>query len=130
MPTRRTVLVAGTALAAVAAVGGGTALVLGRRTLPLTLAALQPLVGTRFAVEDAAGAAGATRTELTLTGLTGVRGGEARHDAFRLLLVADQPVHLPGAIRTFTHADGDLVLHTEPVGDAGTTLEAVVVLAA
>lgn len=122
MPTRRTVLKAGAAAAALAAAGtGGVALAARRDHLDLTLAALLPLVGTRFATEG---------TGLTLSAVTGLRGSAAREDAFRLELTADQPVDLPGGTRTFTHPAGDLVLHTEPVGGAGTVLEAVVVRSA
>jgi hypothetical protein len=118
------VLLAGTAAAAVVASGGiagGIAVAHRRRELPLTLAALRPLVGSRFVVDGA---------ELTLDRITGPDGGAARDAAFRLVLAARRPVDLPGGVRTFTHAEGDLVLHTEPTGDAGTTVEAVVVLAA
>jgi hypothetical protein len=107
--------VAGAALAGVAAVGG-VAVATRRPALPLTLAALRPLVGQELRVED--------RT-VTLSAIEGVRGGGARDDAFRLLFTADR-ADLPGGTRTFAHGTGDLVLHTEPVGAAGTTLEAVV----
>jgi hypothetical protein len=116
MPTRRTVLAAGVTVAAVAAAGGVT-LVTRRPALPLTLEALRPLVGSRFTVEG---------TPVTLTALTGLRGGAPRDDAFRLQLTASRTDGLPSGIRTFAHADGDLVLHTEPVGPDGTTLEALV----
>ncbi|VTR75756.1 DUF6916 family protein [Cellulomonas hominis] len=116
MPTRRTVLVAG-ATVAVAAATGGVALGVRRPRLALTVAALRPLVGSRFDVDG---------VPFTLSDLTGLSDATPRDDAFRLVLTADRPVELPGGTRTFTHASGDLLLSTEPVGPEGTTLEAVV----
>ncbi|MCG7284603.1 MULTISPECIES: DUF6916 family protein [Micrococcales] len=114
MLTRRTVLVAGTAVAGVAAAGGAV-LVARRPTLPLTLAALRPLVGDAFEVDG--------RT-VTLASVTGRDGGRATEASFALRFTGAGD--LPGATRTFAHADGDLVLHAEPVGAERSTLEAVV----
>lgn len=114
MPTRRTVLVAAAAAAGVVAVGGSV-LATRRPTIPLTLAALRPLVGDRFEVEG--------RT-VTLTAVTGRGGTPATETAFALRFTGAGD--LPGATRSFAHADGDLVLHVEPVGPEGSTLEAVV----
>lgn len=119
MPTRRTVLAAGTAALGVAAVGG-VSVALRRPALPLTAAALRPLVGSRFAVEG---------REVTLAAV-GAAAGARDADGFRLTFTSDGPLDLPGGTRTFRHGTGDLVLHTEPVGAAGTTVEAVVLRSA
>ncbi|WP_454050627.1 DUF6916 family protein [Cellulomonas sp. Marseille-Q8402] len=120
MPTRRTVLVAGTAALGVAAVGG-VSVALRRPTLPLTAEALRPLVGSRFDVEG--------RT-VTLAGVGPAAGAAREADGFRLTFTAAGPLDLPGGTRTFVHDTGDLLLHTEPVGAAGTTVEAVVLRSA
>lgn len=120
MPTRRTVLVAGTTALGVAAVGG-VSVALRRPTLPLTAAALRPLVGSRFDVEG--------RT-VTLTALGAAAGAAREADGFRLTFTAEGPLDLPGGTRTFVHDTGDLLLHTEPVGATGTTVEAVVLRSA
>jgi hypothetical protein len=116
------VLKAGAAAAALATAGaGGVALAVRPRELPLTLAALLPLVGTRFAADG---------VDLRLSAVTGLRAAAARDDAFRVVLTSGTPVDLPGGTRTFTHDAGALLLHTEPVGADGTAFEAVVVRSA
>lgn len=119
MLSRRTVLIAGSGLAAVGAAAATVGVGSSRRTLALELAALAPLVGSTFTADD-----GATR--LTLSALTGPDGGAPRPDAFTLALTADAPVTLPGAVRTLHHPEGDLVLYVGPVGAIGDQLEAVV----
>lgn len=113
--SRRTVLTAGAGAAgavALAAAVGVPSLV--RRSLPLTVAALAPLVGTTF-VEDGTG----RRLELAAV--------DAADDArFTLRFTADGTDDLPSATRTLHHADGDLLVHLGPVGPEGRTLEAVV----
>ena len=113
--TRRTVLAVGAVATGVAVAGGVQ--VVRRRPLPLELAVLQPLVGSRVRVEG--------RT-VTLSAVTGP--GDARPTAktFHLTFTASRPLGLPGEIRTLEHAEGDLVVHVEPVGAKGTALEAVV----
>lgn len=117
MLTRRTVLVAGSSAVAVGAVAGGVGLHLHlRRQIPLELAALTPLVGSRFRLDGA---------PVTLEPLTGP-GGRATERAFTVTFRADERLDLDGAIHTLQHDDGDLVAFVSPVGLDGTRYEAVV----
>ncbi len=118
MLSRRSVLVAGSGLAAVGVAVATLGVGRSRRALPLELDALAPLVGTTFTADDA--------TRLTLSAVTGPDGGAPRPDAFTLALTAEEPVTMPGAVRTLRHAEGDLVLYLGPVGAGGDRLEAVV----
>lgn len=119
--SRRTVLAGGAGAVAVGAVAVAVGVPLARRTLPLELASVRGLVGSRFrTVVD-----GSTHV-LTLASVSGPHGAAPTADAFALTFRAASTRDLPGAIRTLTHDDGDLVVFVGPVGPDGTDLEAVV----
>lgn len=119
--SRRTVLAGGAGAVAVGAVAVAVGVPLARRTLPLELAAVRALVGGRFRTD----VDGATHV-LTLAAVTGPAGAAPTADAFALTFRTGSTRALPGATRTLTHDDGDLVLFVGPVGPDGTDLEAVV----
>jgi hypothetical protein len=120
--TRRTVLIAGSGVVAVGAAAVAVGVEVAPRRVPLDLDALSPLVGERFrTVAD-----GRTHT-LVLDAVTGPDGGRPRADAFTLTFGTASTEPLPGAIRTLSHASGDLDLYLGPVGAQGRQLEAVVV---
>lgn len=118
MLTRRTVLVAGAGAVAVGAVAGGVGIHLRRPPLPLELDTLAALVGSRFVVDGT--------HPVTLAAIGGPRGATPRADAFTLAFDGDAELSALAGIRTFAHAQGDLVLAVNPVGAERTRLEAVV----
>lgn len=118
MLTRRTVLLTGSTAVAVGAVAGSVGVHLHlRRQIPLELAALAPLVGSRFRLDGA---------PVTLAGLAGPGGGAPQERAFTVTFRADEPLGVDGGIQTLEHDDGELVAFVSPVGLDGTEYEAVV----
>ena len=119
--SRRTVLAGGAGAVAVGAVAAAVGVPLLRRTVPLELAAVRALVGSRFTTD-----VDGTTHVLTLAAVGGPAGAAPTADAFALTFRAASTRDLPGAVRTLAHDDGDLVLYVGPVGPDGTDLEAVV----
>lgn len=119
--SRRTVLAGGAGAVAVGAVAAVVGLPTARRAVPLELATLRGLVGTRFRTD-----VDGTAHDLVLAAVTGTADAAPTSDAFALTFRTASTRDLPGSIRTLAHDDGDLVLFLGPVGPDGTDLQAVV----